>query len=69
MSQGGNLGYVDRLTGKTQNIKPTNPGTVDLRFNWNAALAQDPFTDCGIYYGSQFVHFSTDCGKRGPLHQ
>lgn len=63
MSQGGNLGYVDRLTGKTQNIKPTNPGTVDLRFNWNAALAQDPFTDCGIYYGSQFVHFSTDCGK------
>ncbi len=63
MSQGGNLGYVDRVTGKTQNIKPVNPGKETLRFNWNSALAQDPFNDCGIYYGSQYVHYSTDCGQ------
>jgi len=33
-----------------------------LRFNWNAAIAQDPDNDCGVYFGSQFVHYSRDCG-------
>lgn len=63
MSQGGNLGYVDRLTGKTQNIRPSHPAGNELRYNWNAPLAQDPFNDCGIYYGSQYLHYSTDCGQ------
>ncbi len=63
MSQGGNLGYFDRQTGKNLFIKPVHPDSVELRFNWNAALAQNPFHDCGIYYGSQFVHKSMNCGQ------
>lgn len=63
MSQGGNVGMVDRETGMTKTIRPTHPDPeVELRFNWNAAIAQDPFNACGLYYGSQFVHYSTDCG-------
>ncbi len=62
MSQGGNLGYYDRVTGKTRFVKPTADDSTALRYNWNAPLAQDPFNDCGIYYGSQFVHYSDDCG-------
>ena len=63
MSQGGNLGRVDRHTGKTTFIKPVHPNGERLRFNWNAAFAQNPFSDCGIYYGSQYVHKSMDCGQ------
>ena len=63
MSQGGNLGLVDRRTGKSRFIKPVHPDGERLRFNWNAAFAQSPFSDCGIYYGSQYVHKSTDCGN------
>jgi hypothetical protein len=35
---------------------------VELRFNWNAGIAQDPFDPATIYYGSQFLHKSTDRG-------
>ncbi len=63
MSQGGNLGLVDRETGVNRFIKPNNPDTTDLRFNWNAAFALKPNTDCSLYYGSQFVHYSEDCGE------
>jgi len=62
MSQGGNLGRYDRETGRTEYIKPAHPDGIPLRYHWNAALAQDPFADCSIYYGSQFVHHSSDCG-------
>ncbi len=63
MSQGGNVGLVDMETGKNTYIRPTHPDTVELRFNWNAAIAQNPFHDCGVYYGSQFLHKSLDCGQ------
>ena len=63
MSQGGNVGLVDRETGVNRFIKPNNPDSTALRFNWNAAFALKPNTDCSLYYGSQFVHYSTDCGK------
>ncbi len=63
MSQGGNIGYYDRETGYTKFIKPVIADTTRLRYNWNAALAQDPFNDCGAYFGSQFVHYSKDCGE------
>jgi hypothetical protein len=33
-----------------------------LRFNWNAAIAQDPFDKKTIYFGSQFLHKSTNKG-------
>ena len=64
MSQGGNVGFYDRVTGKTKFIKPNHPDpNMELRYNWNAAIAQDPFADCGVYFGSQFLHYSTDCGE------
>ncbi len=63
MSQGGNVAYYDRLTGNNRFVKPLHPDGETLRFNWNAAIAQDPYNDCGVYYGSQYVHYSNDCGK------
>lgn len=63
MSQGGNMGLVDKVTGASKFIKPNHPDTTVLRYNWNAALALEPDTDCGLYFGSQFVHYSQDCGK------
>ncbi|MDX5422969.1 MAG: hypothetical protein LPK14_11995 [Hymenobacteraceae bacterium] len=63
MSQGGNLARYDRETGNTTFIKPTIADVnTRLRFNWNAAIAQDPKNNSTIYYGSQFVHKSTDKG-------
>jgi hypothetical protein len=35
---------------------------VRFRFNWNAAIAQDPFDKSTIYFGSQFLHRSTSKG-------
>lgn len=63
MSQGGNLAYYDRETGFNQFVRPVHPEGVTLRFNWNAALAPVPGAPCGIYFGSQFVHKSLDCGR------
>jgi len=36
---------------------------VELRFNWNAAIAADPLDPGVIYYGSQFVHKTRDGGE------
>ncbi|HZV68090.1 MAG TPA: hypothetical protein VFG10_01030 [Saprospiraceae bacterium] len=63
MSQGGNLSYYDRETGFNEFIKPVHPDGTTLRFNWNAALAAVPGSSCGIYFGSQFLHRSDDCGR------
>ncbi len=63
MSQGGSVGKVDRITGKSTYIRPVHPEGTVLRFNWNAAIAQDPFDASTIYFGSQFVHKSTDRGQ------
>lgn len=62
MSQGGNLFRFNWKTGERKNIRPWGPDSIDLRFNWNAGIAQDPFDLKTIYYGSQFVHKSTDRG-------
>ncbi len=62
MSQGGELGYIDRKTGETRYVKPLHPERKPLRWNWNSALAQDPFRDQGLYFGSQMVHYSPDLG-------
>jgi hypothetical protein len=43
MSQGGNLSYFDKKTGTNELVKPVHPDGLRLRFNWNAALAQNPF--------------------------
>jgi photosystem II stability/assembly factor-like uncharacterized protein len=64
MSQGGYLGRYDRQTGFVKMIRPTHPDVnLKLRFNWNSAFAQDPFEPSVIYYGSQFVHKSTNKGN------
>jgi len=63
MSQGGNVGYFDKETGKTTYVKPVHPDGLKLRYNWNAGIAQDPYNNCGVYYGSQFLHYSKDCGQ------
>ncbi len=63
MSQGGNVARYDLETGFTKNIKPTHPDVnTKLRFNWNAAIAQDPHNNSTLYYGSQFLHKSTNKG-------
>lgn len=63
MSQGGYLGKYNVKTGERSSIRPPadNPKK-PLRFNWNAALAQDPFDPGTIYYGSHLLHKSTTRG-------
>ncbi len=62
MSQGGYLNRFNLATGERKNIYPHGPDDVMLRFNWNAAIAIDPFDHKTVYYGSQFVHKSPDRG-------
>lgn len=62
MSQGGFLIRFNWKTGERKDIRPAGPDGVELRFNWNAGIAQDPFDPKTIYYGSQFLHRSTDRG-------
>ena len=63
MSQEGYLIRWDLPTGERKDIRPApSEGEEELRFNWNAALALDPFEPDTIYYGSQYVHKSTDRG-------
>ncbi|MBE0668085.1 MAG: hypothetical protein IH593_10520, partial [Bacteroidales bacterium] len=61
-SQGGSIRRFDVLTGWAKSIRPGPDGDEKLRFNWNAALAQDPFDNNTIYFCSQYVHKSTDRG-------
>lgn len=63
MSQQGYVGFYDRETGYSRSVRPLHPDTTELRFNWNTGIAQDPFDDCGVYFGSQFLHHSSDCGE------
>lgn len=63
MSQGGYLSSWNLDSGEQRMIRPDAPAPdVELRFNWNAGIAIDPFDSDTVYYGSQFVHKSTDRG-------
>ncbi|MFQ5743258.1 MAG: WD40/YVTN/BNR-like repeat-containing protein [Acidobacteriota bacterium] len=76
MAQGGELVRWDLASGQVKSIQPPprqiGPGEQapddavagfePLRFNWNAGLAVDPFDPNTIYYGSQYLHKSTDRG-------
>lgn len=63
MSQQGYVSRYDWMTGNNYTVRPTHPDPdVKLRFNWNAAINIDPFDNNTIYFGSQFVHKSTDKG-------
>ncbi|MEM9076135.1 MAG: hypothetical protein AAGC43_03805 [Bacteroidota bacterium] len=63
MSQQGFVRRYDWKTGNNYTVRPTPPDSqTKLRFNWNAGIGQDPFDNSTIYFGSQFVHKSTDKG-------
>ena len=63
MSQQGNVSRYDWQTGNNYGVRPTHPNPdMRLRFNWNAAIGQDPFDNSTVYFGSQFVHKSKDKG-------
>ncbi|QXP59602.1 VPS10 domain-containing protein [Olleya sp. HaHaR_3_96] len=63
MSQQGSVSRYDWQTGNNYTVKPIHPDKdVTLRFNWNSAINSDPFDNNTIYFGSQFIHKSTDKG-------
>lgn len=62
MSQGGYIIRFNAETGERKDVRPWGPDNVELRFNWNAGINFDPFDSKTLYYGSQFVHKSTDRG-------
>ncbi|MBT8321898.1 MAG: hypothetical protein KJO94_00340 [Eudoraea sp.] len=63
MSQQGFVSRYDWQTGNNYSVRPTPPDAeTKLRFNWNAGIGQDPFDNSTVYFGSQFVHKSTDKG-------
>ncbi len=67
-SQQGFAAIYDRETGYNETIRPTYPdGDVELRFNWNVGMSRDPFNSNTIYFGSQFVHKSTDGGQNWEI--
>ena len=63
MSQQGYVSRYDWITGNNYIVRPTHVDPkINLRFNWNAAIGQDPFDNSTVYFGSQYVHKSTDKG-------
>lgn len=63
MGQAGGLYRYHRPSGQLQIIKPTHPEGEYLRFNWNAGIGIDPHDEKTVYYGSQYVHKSSDYGQ------
>ncbi|MFI5132741.1 MAG: hypothetical protein ACHQEB_00315, partial [Chitinophagales bacterium] len=65
MSQQGSVGRYNYLTGERWSIRPPKMelgDKNDLRFNWNTAIAQDPFDKSTLYFGGQFVFKSANKG-------
>lgn len=63
MSQQGNVSRYDKVSGYNKTVRPTAPDTAtELRFNWNAPVAVDPHNQNGVFYGSQFLHYSANRG-------
>mgnify|MGYP001573571619 CR=1 FL=1 len=64
MSQQGYVSRYDWKTGNNYTVRPTHPNPdIALRFNWNAAINIDPKDNSTLYFGSQFVHKSTEKGE------
>lgn len=63
MGQAGNLVNYHTVSGQLKKVKPTHPTGEHLRFNWNAGIGISPIDQKTIYYGSQYLHKSTDQGK------
>jgi len=62
--QGGKLLRLNRQLGEIKNIPPVASGDEEaLRFNWNTPLLVSEANVGTIYYGSQYLHKSTDRGE------
>ncbi len=61
--QGGNVYRFDLKSHLNVPIKPTHPEGKHLRFNWNAGMQVDPINPNGLYFGSQYLHYSEDRGN------
>ncbi len=66
MSQGGEIFYYNIKTAEHRTIVPFEKNTKD-RYNWNAGFAIDPLNPKIIYFGSQFLHKSSDKGRTWEL--
>lgn len=63
MSQEGGVQRGNVATGERYGIKPISPDlNTEIRFNWNAAIAIDPLDPKAVYFGSQFLHKSSNKG-------
>ena len=62
MGQAGKLVRWHAPSGHLKKIKPVHPDGEYLRFNWNTGIAIDPHDQKTIYYGSQYLHKSSDYG-------
>ncbi len=61
--QGGQLSRANVATGEYKSIKPfAREGEEELRFNWNTPIHLSPTRANTLYYGSQYLHYSTDRG-------
>ena len=67
MSQQGNVQRYNTQTGFGKFIQPVHPEGKKLRFNWNAAIAANPFNPKSIYFGSQYLHISLDRGNNWTI--
>ena len=68
MSQQGSVLRYDWETGNNYLVRPVAlDADTQLRFNWNAAINIDPFDNNTVYFGSQYVHKSTDKGETWSL--
>jgi len=67
MSQQGHLYRYDLKTGSRHYILPTHPDGEYLRFSWNAAISRDHFDNNIVYFGSQYLHKSTDKGANWTI--
>jgi photosystem II stability/assembly factor-like uncharacterized protein len=61
--QGGKLLRVDRRTNEVKSVAPAQDNDSEkLRFNWNTPIHLSPTQPGVMYYGSQYLHRSTDRG-------
>ncbi len=61
--QGGNLSRVHLATGESKSIRPYAAEDEEkLRFNWNTPIHLSPSRPGVLYYGSQYLHRSSDRG-------
>ncbi len=62
--QGGNLLRVNQELSEVKNIPPSATDDQEkLRFNWNTAMHLSQINPGTLYYGSQYLHRSTDRGE------